>query len=81
MEPIIDYLKRKLIEATPARWEAIAKQAKVAPSLPRKLVYDAKRQNPKVQTVQGLIDYFQAVDRGEKSLPWDGSERREKARA
>lgn len=75
VETIIDYLKRKLADAGPARWEAIADEAKVAKTLPRKLAY-ADRDNPKIGTIQPLLDYFQAVDRGERSLPWDGKERR-----
>ncbi len=78
MEPIIDYLKRKLKEAGPARWDAIAHDCGVAPSLLRKIAY-ADRENPGVQTVQPLIDFFLAVDRGDKSLPWDGIERRTKS--
>jgi hypothetical protein len=69
MEPIMDYLKRKLAEAGSARWEAIADKAGVAKSLPRKLAYDSDRDNPKVGTIQPLLDYFQAVDRGERELP------------
>ncbi len=65
----MDYLKRKLREAGSARWEAIAEQAGVAKTLPRKLVYDSKRENPGVQTVQPLLDYFYAVERGELELP------------
>lgn len=65
----MDYLKRKLREVGPQSWEAVAKEAGVAATLPRKIVYDAKRDNPKVGTVQPLLDYFQAVDRGERHLP------------
>lgn len=68
MEPIIDYLKRRLREAGPPRWESIASEAGVAKSLPRKIVY-GDRMNPGVQTVQPLITYFAAVDRGERALP------------
>jgi hypothetical protein len=68
MEPIIDYLKRKLKEAGPARWEAIAAEAGVAKSLPRKLAYD-DRENPGVNTIQPLYDFFQGVERGEIELP------------
>lgn len=75
VEPIIDYLKRKLADAGAARWEAIADEAKVAKTLPRKLAY-ADRKNPRIDTIQPLLDYFQAVDRGERTLPWDGKERR-----
>jgi hypothetical protein len=68
MEPVIDYLKRKLRDAGPARWEPIATTAGVAKTLPRKLVY-GDRENPGVQTVQPLLDFFSAVERGEQSLP------------
>jgi hypothetical protein len=68
METIIDYLKRKLLEVGAAHWEAIAIESGVAKTLPRKIAY-ADRENPGVQTVQPLLDYFNAVDRGEKSVP------------
>lgn len=68
MEPIIDYLKRNLREAGHARWEAIAADCGIAKTLPRKIAFN-DRDNPGVQTVQPLIDYFQAVERGEKELP------------
>ncbi len=71
MEPIIEYLKRKLKEAGPARWESIAEAAKVAKTLPRKIAY-ADRENPGVNTVQPLLDYFQRVERGEIELPRSG---------
>ena len=80
METIIDYLKRKLIEATPARWEAISEAANVAKTLPRKLVYDSRRQNPTVQTVQPLYDYFKAVDSGKRKLP-AANDAKQKAKA
>lgn len=68
MESIIDYLKRKFKEAGPARWEQIASEAGVAKTLPRKIAYD-DRDNPGVQTVQPLLDYFMAIERGERELP------------
>lgn len=68
MEPIIDYLKRNLRAAGHARWESIAEEAGIAKTLPRKIAYN-DRDNPGIQTVQPLIDFFQAVDRGEKYLP------------
>lgn len=80
METILDYLRRRLREAGSARWEAIAKEAGIAKTLPRKLLYDSKRENPGVQTVQPLLDFFAAVDRGEKQLP-DVESPREKAGA
>lgn len=74
-ESIIDYLKRRLREVGSTRWEAVAEAAGIAKSLPRKLAY-ADRENPGVQTVQPLIDFFAAVDRGERRLPGDGNERK-----
>jgi hypothetical protein len=68
MESIIDHLKRNLRDAGHARWEAIAAESGVAKTLPRKIVY-GDRENPGVQTVQPLLDYFQSVERGERSLP------------
>lgn len=68
MESIIDYLKRKLRDAGAQRWEAIAAECGVAKTLPRKIAYE-DRDNPGVQTVQPLLDYFGAIERGEKSLP------------
>lgn len=68
MESIIDYLKRKLKEAGPTRWEAIAATCGVAKTLPRKIAYE-DRDNPGVQTVQPLLDFFGAVERGERELP------------
>lgn len=68
METIIDYLKRKLKEAGAHRWELIAAEAGVARSLLRKIAY-ADRDNPGVQTIQPLMDYFGAIERGERELP------------
>lgn len=67
MEPIIDYLRRKLKDAGSSRWEAIADAAGVSKVLPRKVCYE--RDNPGVVTIQPLLDFFQAVDRGERELP------------
>ncbi len=64
----MDYLKRKLRDAGPQCWELIADECGVARSLPRKIAYD-DRDNPRVQTVQPLLDFFHAVDRGERALP------------
>ena len=68
MEPIVDYLKRKLTEAGSSRWEAIAAECGIAKTLPRKIAY-GDRENPGVQTVQPLLDFFHAVERGERDLP------------
>jgi hypothetical protein len=80
IESITDYLKRRLREAGAARFEAIADEAtlfaglqldskdRVHASFIRKFVYGA-RDNPRVMSVQPLLDYFAAVDRGERQLP------------
>jgi transcriptional regulator with XRE-family HTH domain len=64
METVIDYLKRRLREAGPRRWPEIAAAAGVSPRLPAKIVY-GERDNPRIQTIQPLLDYFAALDRGE----------------
>lgn len=63
MEPILDYVKRRLLEAGSQQWEAIAAKCGVAKTLPRKIAY-GDRDNPGVKTVQPLVDYFQALDSG-----------------
>lgn len=67
MEPIIVYLRRRLREAGAATWERIADEAGVSRRLPAKIAY-GERDNPLVGTVQPLLDYFAAVDRGEREL-------------
>lgn len=68
MEPIIEYVKRRLRECGPASWEQIAVECGVAKTLPRKIVY-GDRENPGVQTVQPLLTYLQDVERGARHLP------------
>lgn len=68
IEPITDYLKRRLKEAGASRFDAIAEKTGVTGSFIRKFVYGS-RENPRVQTVQPLIDFFAAVDSGEAELP------------
>lgn len=65
IEPITVYLKRKLREAGASRFDSIAQAAGVNASFIRKFFYGS-RENPRVQTVQPLIDYFAAVERGER---------------
>lgn len=67
-ESITEYLKRRLREAGAARFAAIAEATGVTDSFIRKFVYGS-RDNPRVQTIQPLLDYFAAVDRGERKLP------------
>lgn len=68
MESIVSYLRRKLREAGASRFDAIAEEAGVAASFIRKFVYNS-RNNPRVETVQPLLDYFHAIERGERDLP------------
>jgi hypothetical protein len=68
MDSIIDGLKQKLRDAGHARWELIAAEVGVAKTLPRKIVY-GDRENPGVLTIQPLISFFAAVERGERALP------------
>lgn len=68
MEPIMDSLKRRLRDAGPSTWEAIAVECGISKALPRKIAY-GDRDNPRIETIQPLIDFFSAIDRGEKSLP------------
>lgn len=79
-ETITEYLHRKLTEAGTARFEAIAAEAtryaglaadseeRVRVSFLRKFFY-GDRKDPRVGTVEPLLNYFQAVDRGELVLP------------
>lgn len=76
METIIDYLRRKLREAGASRWgpiadavsEGLPRDQRIGSALLRKLAY-GDRANPGVKTVQPLLDFFGAVERGEAQLP------------
>lgn len=68
VEPITEYLRRSLRDAGAARFDAIARETGVAASFIRKFVYGS-RENPRVQTIQPLLDLFHAVERGERALP------------
>jgi hypothetical protein len=68
MESILDYLKRRLNEAGSPRWEALAVECGISKALPRKIAY-GDRLNPGIQKIQPLLDFFQALDRGECELP------------
>lgn len=72
MEHIVDYLRRHLKEAGSHQFAAIARECDVSQSLLYKLV-GGQRDNPRVQTVQPLLDYFAAVERGERRLPADSN--------
>lgn len=68
MSSILSHIVARLRSVPSAHWESIAAAAGVAKTLPRKLA-TGDRENPKVQTIQPLIDYFSRVDRGEVSYP------------
>jgi hypothetical protein len=80
VESITEYVRRKLSEAGTARFEAIAKEAtryaglsdedegRVRVSFVRKFYY-GDRESPRVVTIEPLLNYFRAVDRGEVGLP------------
>ena len=68
MEPIVDFLQRHLKAAGPRRFAAIARLTGVSPWLLPKLAY-GMRDNPRVQTVQPLLDYFHEVEAGVQTLP------------
>jgi hypothetical protein len=78
VESITDFLKRRLREAGAAQFDAIAERATALAKLPpdeavrssfiRKFVYGS-RENPRIQTIQPLLDFFAAVDRGEIDMP------------
>ncbi|MFD1709822.1 hypothetical protein ACFSF0_04340 [Ottowia flava] len=67
IEPITEYLQRRLRDAGAAKFDAIAAASGVRASFIRKFVYGS-RDNPRVQTVQPLLDFFAAIDRGEIHL-------------
>jgi len=76
MEPIIDYLKRRLKESGARTWPAIASEIsiplpedeKISEHLLRKIAY-GDRDNPGIKSIQPLLDYFQEVDRGVRRPP------------
>ena len=76
METIIDYLVRHLRNAGQKRWGAICaeinadlgEEKRVGEALLRKIAY-GDRTNPGIETIQPLLSYFQAVDRGQIELP------------
>lgn len=68
MEPILTGLQRRLSALTPAQRTAVAAELGISRTLIPKLL-GGHRENPRVQTIQPLIDFFAAVDRGERALP------------
>lgn len=60
--PITAYLREKLTEVGTAGFEQLAADTGVKVSFIRKFFYGG-RENPRVMTVQPLLDHFQAIDR------------------
>lgn len=60
--PITTYLQEKLAEVGTAGFEQLAADTGVKVSFIRKFFYGS-RENPRVMTVQPLLDHFQAQDR------------------
>lgn len=69
MSAILSPLLTRLRQFSQAQLEVIAAEAGVAKTLPRKLAC-GERDNPTVQTIEPLIEYFDSVDRGERVLPF-----------
>lgn len=65
---ILDMLKNRFTSIDRSLWEPVALAAGVGRHMPRKMVY-GDRASPRIDTCQKLINYFEAVDRGEKTLP------------
>lgn len=68
MSSILTPLVDRLRAVPPSLWESVAREAGCAASLPRKLVY-GDRENPRILTIQPLVDYFDDVDAGRRKLP------------
>lgn len=68
VEPIRDYVKRRLTEVGTANFAAISADAGVNVNFVRKFFYGG-RKNPRVQSIEPLLHYFQAVDAGQRELP------------
>jgi hypothetical protein len=77
MESIIDYLRRKLKDAGPSRWEGIAdrvneqlndpKRALTYHSM-RKIAY-GEREKLDLDKAELIRDFFLSIERGESELP------------
>ena len=65
---IVQFLQKRLSTLTARQRAAIAVELGLSPQLIPKLLCGA-RDNPRVQTIQPLLDYFAAVDRGDVRLP------------
>ena len=62
-ETIFDELKRRIKSMHHSEWEAMAKRAGVATSLPRKLAYGERNKvGPGLNTIQPLLSYLRSLD-------------------
>ena len=61
MPNIFETLLLRLRAIPLSKLEAVALAAGVSKSLPRKLIY-GERENPGVNTIQPLLDYFERID-------------------
>ena len=75
MSTILTPLVCRLRQFSQAQLEAIAEQAGVAKTLPRKLAC-GDRPNPTVQTIEPLLAYFQDIDSGKRRLPFEPAKRK-----
>lgn len=67
MEPILAYVKRRLLEVGSSEWESIRAAAGGAKSVPRKLAYD--RENTSINGLEPYYRYFLLRDYGLAKLP------------
>lgn len=74
MSTILTPLVTRLRQFNQAQLEVIAEHAGVAKTLPRKLAC-GDRPNPTVQTIEPLLAYFDDIDAGRKSLPFQPAKR------
>lgn len=79
-ETITQHLKRRLREVGSSHFDEIANETGVTPSFIRKFVWGTERDNPRVNTIEPLLKYFEAVDRAQRATAKDsGSNAESKA--
>ena len=66
IEPILTFVRRRL-DSSRGDWPAIAASSGVPYHTLTKIAQGTV-ENPRINTVQQLLDFFQALDRGESSL-------------
>lgn len=66
-ESVKDYLYRRLKEVGASRFDGISQETGVALSFIRKFVYGS-RENPRIETIQPLLNFFADVDAGRRSI-------------